>query len=289
MKRSLVVLLVVAAVLLVGAGTGETASNVNCTGALPPGTYNNVTVPAGASCTIDGSRILGSVTVKTGASLDTQNNNGDTTVAGNITGNTSSATLDSRGAQAGAITVTCNVSDDRNPALTASSTTTVNVEAAPPPAPRPEIVAIEKRLALHSIYFATAKPSKENPDAGLLPSQEKTLTALASDFKLGNFFFGHFQIDSDRSSQRIPAAPSTPRLETGRRRKAGLLAYRVSAIARLPEASPQWHFERLLAGYSCGGSRGLNRVPFQIPLRGTLRVLKRGGVYRIDPPPSQWL
>ena len=106
-----------------------------------------------------------------------------TTSAGNITGNNSSATLNSGGAQPGAITVTCNVSDDRNPALTASSTTTVNVEAAPPPAPRPEIVAIEKRLALHSVYFATAKPSVENPDAGLLPSQEKTLTALASDFK----------------------------------------------------------------------------------------------------------
>ena len=106
-----------------------------------------------------------------------------TTSAGNITGNNSSATLNSGGAQAGAITVTCNASDDRNPPLTASSTTTVNVEAAPPPAPRPEIVAIEKRLALHSVYFATAKPSIENPDAGLLPSQEKTLTALASDFK----------------------------------------------------------------------------------------------------------
>jgi outer membrane protein OmpA-like peptidoglycan-associated protein len=106
-----------------------------------------------------------------------------TASGGNITGNTSSATLDSRGAQAGAITVTCNASDDRNPPLTASSTTTVQVQAAAPPPPSPEIVAIEKRLALHSVYFATAKPSIENPDAGLLPSQEKTLTTLASDFK----------------------------------------------------------------------------------------------------------
>ncbi len=106
-----------------------------------------------------------------------------TTSAGNITGNNSSATLNSGGAQPGAITVTCNVSDDRNPALTASSTTTVQVQAAPPPAPRPEIVAIEKRLAIHSVYFATARPSVENPDGGLLPSQEKTLSSLASDFK----------------------------------------------------------------------------------------------------------
>ena len=106
-----------------------------------------------------------------------------TTSAGNITGNNSSATLNSEGAQPGAITVTCNASDDRNPPLTASSTTTVQVQAAAPAPPSPEIVAIEKRLALHSVYFATAKPSIENPDAGLLPSQEKTLTALASDFK----------------------------------------------------------------------------------------------------------
>jgi outer membrane protein OmpA-like peptidoglycan-associated protein len=102
-----------------------------------------------------------------------------TTNAGNITGNNATATLDSTGVQPGTITVTCNVSDDRNPALTASSTTTVNVQAAP----RPDVSAIEKRLALHSVYFATAKPTQENPDGGLLPSQEKTLTALAGDFQ----------------------------------------------------------------------------------------------------------
>jgi outer membrane protein OmpA-like peptidoglycan-associated protein len=106
-----------------------------------------------------------------------------TTSAGNITGNTSTATLDTRGAQPGTITVTCSVGDDRNPALMASSSTAVNLQAPPPPPPRPDIVAIEKRLALHSVYFATAKPSLENPDAGLLASQEKTLITLASDFK----------------------------------------------------------------------------------------------------------
>ncbi|MCU1256164.1 MAG: hypothetical protein JWM83_2463 [Candidatus Angelobacter sp.] len=104
-----------------------------------------------------------------------------TTSAGDITGNNSSATLNSRGAQPGAITVTCNVSDDRNPALAASATTTVNIEAAVP-VRSPEIVAIEKRLAIHSVYFATARPSIENPDGGLLTSQEKTLTTLANDF-----------------------------------------------------------------------------------------------------------
>jgi outer membrane protein OmpA-like peptidoglycan-associated protein len=107
-----------------------------------------------------------------------------TTSAGNITGNTPTAALDTTGAQPGTITVTCNVGDDRNSPLTASSTTTVTVQAPPPPPPPPpDIAAIEKRLALHSVYFATAKPSLENPDAGLLASQEKTLQALASDFQ----------------------------------------------------------------------------------------------------------
>jgi len=105
-----------------------------------------------------------------------------TTSAGNVTGNTSTAALDTAGAQSGTITVTCNVADDRNQPLTASASTTVNLQAPPPPPPRPDVAAIEKRLALHSVYFATAKPNLENPDAGLLASQETTLTTLANDF-----------------------------------------------------------------------------------------------------------
>jgi outer membrane protein OmpA-like peptidoglycan-associated protein len=105
------------------------------------------------------------------------------TSVGNITGRNSTATLNTSGAQPGAITVTCNASDDRSQPLTASASTTVNLRAPPPPLPDIAVIAaIEKRLALHSVYFATAKPSLENPDAGLLASQEKTLTALASDF-----------------------------------------------------------------------------------------------------------
>jgi outer membrane protein OmpA-like peptidoglycan-associated protein len=102
-----------------------------------------------------------------------------TTSSGNITGDTTTATLETTTARPGAITVTCNVADDRKQPLTASASTTVNLQAPPPP---PDIVAIEKRLALHSVYFATAKPRVEDPDAGLLASQEKTLTALATDF-----------------------------------------------------------------------------------------------------------
>jgi outer membrane protein OmpA-like peptidoglycan-associated protein len=105
-----------------------------------------------------------------------------TSSAGNISGNSSNARLSTAGADPGTITVTCNVGDDRNLPLTASASTTVYVQAPPPPPPLPDVVALEKRLALHSVYFATAKPTIESPDAGLLASQEKTLTALAADF-----------------------------------------------------------------------------------------------------------
>jgi outer membrane protein OmpA-like peptidoglycan-associated protein len=104
--------------------------------------------------------------------------------AGEISGNGYTATLNTRGAQPGRITVSCNVSDDRNPPLTASSTTMVNVEAPPPPpAPAPEIKQLEAKLALHSIYFPTAQPLASNPNGGLVPSQQQILLNLAEDFK----------------------------------------------------------------------------------------------------------
>jgi outer membrane protein OmpA-like peptidoglycan-associated protein len=143
--------------------------------------------PPVISCSADPAsvRMGGSSTINSNASSPDGRrvNYSYTANAGNISGNTSTATLDSRGAQPGTITVTCNVSDDRNPPLTASSTASVKVENPPPPPPQVDIAAIERRLAIHSIYFATARPTEEKPDAGLLPSQEKTLSTLASDFR----------------------------------------------------------------------------------------------------------
>jgi hypothetical protein len=55
--------------------------------------------------------------------------------AGNIQGNTSTATLTTTGVAPGTITVTCNVVDDK--AQTASATTTVTVNA-PPPVVKPQ-------------------------------------------------------------------------------------------------------------------------------------------------------
>ena len=102
--------------------------------------------------------------------------------AGDISGNGSTATLNTGGAQPGTITVTCNVADDRVPALTSFNTTTVLVKAPPPPPPAPEIKELESRLALHTIYFATARPTIEHPERGLLDSQADILEKLAADF-----------------------------------------------------------------------------------------------------------
>lgn len=54
--------------------------------------------------------------------------------AGQISGTTNTATLATAGAPAGAITVTCNVADDKG--QTATTTTTVTVAAPPAPAPK---------------------------------------------------------------------------------------------------------------------------------------------------------
>jgi len=106
-----------------------------------------------------------------------------TATAGEISGTGDSATLNTQSAQPGRITVTCNVNDDRIPPLAASSTTSVLVEAPPPPAPAPEVKQLETRLSLHSIYFATARPTAENPEGGLVDSQAAILQTLAEDFK----------------------------------------------------------------------------------------------------------
>ena len=59
---------------------------------------------------------------------------------------------------------------------------------------------------------------------------------------------------------RFTPLPSPhPGRKTRRRRERGLLAFRVAAFIHLPKrfVGAQWFIERSLAGYSCGGSRGL--------------------------------
>lgn len=78
--------------------------------------------------------------------------------AGNITGNGASAVYSSTGAPTGAVGVTCKVSDDKG--NTASSDTTVTIEAPPPP-PQPHT------QALCSIGFSTdtRRPTRVDNEA----------------------------------------------------------------------------------------------------------------------------
>ena len=105
---------------------------------------------------------------------------------GAISGTGASATFDSTGASTGAAAITCNVSDDKGQKATVNASVTIT---APPPvqpvetAAAVEIKQLETRLALHSVFFQTDQPRIEKPNGGLLASQDKTLTTLATDFK----------------------------------------------------------------------------------------------------------
>jgi outer membrane protein OmpA-like peptidoglycan-associated protein len=99
------------------------------------------------------------------------------TTGGRLEGTESSVTFHTRELSPGAYTITGRVDDGRSGA--ADCTVNINVQA---PTPPPEIKELETRLALHSIYFPTARPTEANPEGGLLDSQRQVLLALASDF-----------------------------------------------------------------------------------------------------------
>jgi outer membrane protein OmpA-like peptidoglycan-associated protein len=104
-----------------------------------------------------------------------------TSSAGTVSGSGSSATLSTGGAPAGPVTVTATCTDSRG--LSGQASTQVTLENPPPPPVNAEVVRLEARLSLHSIYFVTDQPRPNEPKRGLLPSQQKTLIELASDFK----------------------------------------------------------------------------------------------------------
>ena len=99
--------------------------------------------------------------------------------SGKVSGSGNTASLDTSGIS-GPVSVSATCTDSRG--LTASSSASVTVENPPPPPINPEIAQLEARLALHSVYFATAQPTKQKPDGGLVASQQATLTSLAADF-----------------------------------------------------------------------------------------------------------
>jgi outer membrane protein OmpA-like peptidoglycan-associated protein len=101
-----------------------------------------------------------------------------TSSSGTVTGSGNSATLNTAGLPPGPVTVSATCTDSRN--LTGQASTQVTIQNPPPP---PVDKALEARLALHSVYFQTAQPSPKDPNAGLLPSQQKILLGMATDFK----------------------------------------------------------------------------------------------------------
>jgi outer membrane protein OmpA-like peptidoglycan-associated protein/opacity protein-like surface antigen len=96
---------------------------------------------------------------------------------GRIEGSASSVRLQTAGLPPGSYTITGRVSDGRGG--TADCAVAVEVQAAQTPA---EVRELEGRLALHSIYFATARPTVANPTGGLVESQQAVLLSLAADF-----------------------------------------------------------------------------------------------------------
>jgi len=107
---------------------------------------------------------------------------GWTASGGSISGSGSSATLSTAGAGPGSITVGAACTDSRG--LSRQASTEVTIEnPPPPPPPNPEVVRLEARLALHSVYFVTDQPRPTDLKGGLVLSQQKTLIALAADFK----------------------------------------------------------------------------------------------------------
>ncbi len=101
-----------------------------------------------------------------------------TSSTGSVSGSGNSATLNTAGLAPGPVTVNATCTDSRG--LNAQASTQVTIQNPPPP---PVDKALEARLALHSVYFPTAQPTAKDPSGGLLPSQQKTLTNLATDFK----------------------------------------------------------------------------------------------------------
>ena len=97
---------------------------------------------------------------------------------GRVRGRESSARFETAGLKAGRYSIMGHVDDGRG----GGADCQLGIELQEPPPP-PEMLELEVRLALHSIYFQTARPTASNPTGGLVQSQEKILSTLAADFQ----------------------------------------------------------------------------------------------------------
>ncbi len=133
------------------------------------------------SCSTDRSTItVGEAALITATASDPDNDPltfSWTASGGRVDGSDSSVRFQSDGIAPGSYAISGHADDSRGG--TADCTVNVQVEAVRVPA---EVTELESRLALRSIYFATARPTPTNPTGGLVESQENVLLALARDF-----------------------------------------------------------------------------------------------------------
>jgi outer membrane protein OmpA-like peptidoglycan-associated protein len=137
--------------------------------------------PPTMSCTLDRNSVVIGETVQVTSTASDPDNDPLTyswnSSGGRVRGSEASTRFDTAGVRPGQYTVTGRVDDGRGG--TADCSLNVEVRAPQPP---PEVRELERRLALHSIYFQTARPTASDPNGGLLDSQEKILRTLAADF-----------------------------------------------------------------------------------------------------------
>ena len=137
--------------------------------------------PPTMSCSADRSSVAIGDTVQITATASDPDNDPLTyswkSSGGRVRGRDASVRFETEGLSPGQYSVDGHVEDGRGGV--ADCELGIEVQQPPPP---PEMVELETRLSLHSIYFATARPTAANPTAGLLGSQEQILVKLAADF-----------------------------------------------------------------------------------------------------------
>jgi outer membrane protein OmpA-like peptidoglycan-associated protein len=135
--------------------------------------------PPTMSCSADRSSVTVGDTVQITATASDPDNDPLTyswkSSGGRVHGSDASVKFETAGV--GHYSVVGHVDDGRG----GSADCQLGIEVQLPPPP-PEMVELETRLSLHSIYFATARPTTGNPTGGLVGSQEQILAKLAADF-----------------------------------------------------------------------------------------------------------